>query len=123
MLENRESVNLKNRVDSYHARDQRIKNADGSDNTANGLGLNAPENATYLEINGEVHMEINTAETGMQELIGDVTYYVHLGNFRSDQNNYDVLRNTHYTYNVTIHGVDQIRVEVEQNIDIETLFK
>ena len=117
MLENRESDNLKNRVSTYHARDQRIKNADGSYNTDNGLWLNAPENATYMEIKGEVHMEINTAETGMQELIGDVTYYIHLGNFKADQNNYDVLRNTHYTYNVTIHGVDQIRVEVEQNIE------
>ena len=117
MLENRESDNLKNRVDSYHARDQRIKNVDGSYNNNNGLWLNAPENATYLEIKGEVHMEIDTDQTGMQELIGDVTYYIHLGNFRSDQNNYDVLRNTHYTYNVTIHGVDQIRVEVEQNIE------
>ena len=117
MLENRESGNLKNRVDTYHARDQRIKNADGSYNVDNGLWLNAPENATYLEIKGEVHMEIDTGETGMQELIGDVTYYVHLGNFRADQNNYDVLRNTHYTYNITIHGVDQIRVEVEQNVE------
>jgi hypothetical protein len=117
MLENRESDNLKNRVSTYHARDQRIKNADGSYNTDNGLWLNAPENATYLEIKGEVHMEIDTEETGMQELIGDVTYYIHLGNFKADQNNYDVLRNTHYTYNVTIHGVDQIRVEVEQDIE------
>ena len=117
MLENRESDKIKNRVDSYHERDQRIKNADGSYNTANGLWLNAPENSTYLEIKGEVHMEINTEETGMQELIGDVIYYVHLGNFKTDQNNYDVLRNTHYTYNITIHGVDQIRVEVEQNIE------
>ena len=46
MLENRESDNLKNRVSTYHARDQRIKNADGSYNTDNGLWLNAPENAT-----------------------------------------------------------------------------
>jgi hypothetical protein len=117
MLENRESANRKNSVSRYHDRDRRIKNADGSYNTDNGLWLNAPENATYLEIKGEVHMEINTADTGMQELIGDVVYYVHLGNFKSDLNNYDVLRNTHYTYNITIHGVDEIRVEVENDIE------
>ena len=117
MLENRESANRKNTVQSYHDRDRRIKNADGSYNVDNGIWLNAPENATYLEIKGEVYMEIDTEETGMQELIGDVTYYVHLGNFRSDINNYDVLRNTHYTYNITIHGVDEIRVEVEQNVE------
>ena len=117
MFENRESANRKNTIRNYHDRDRRIKNADGSYNTDNGLWLNAPENATYLEIKGEVHMEINTEETGMQELIGDVVYYVHLGNFKSDINNYDVLRNTHYTYNITIHGVEQIRVEVEQEIE------
>ena len=117
MLENRESKNKKNAVNRYHDRDKRIKNADGSYNTDNGLWLNAPENGTYLEIVGEVHMEIDTEETGMQELIGDVTYYVHLGNFKADINNYDVLRNTHYTYNITIHGVDEIRVEVEENIE------
>ena len=117
MLENRESKNRKNTVNSYHQRDKRIKNADGSYNTDNGLWHNAPENATYLEIVGEIHMEINTEETGMQELIGDVVYYVHLGNFGSDVNNYDVLRNTHYTYNITIKGVEEIKVEVEQDIE------
>lgn len=117
MLENRESSNRKNTVSNYHYRDTRIKNADGSYNNANGMWLNAPENGTYLEIKGEIQMEINTAETGMQELIGEVTYYVHLGNFKEDINNYDILRNTHYTYNITIHGVDDIRVEVETDVE------
>ena len=117
MLENRESRNRKNTVNNYHDRDRRIKNADGSYNTSDGMWLNAPENSTYLEIHGEIHMEINTAETGMQELIGEVVYYVHLGDFRKDVNNYDVLRNTHYTYNITINGVNDIRVEVESSIE------
>lgn len=116
-LENRETRNLKNTVSGYHLRDKRIKNADGSYNTADGLWLNAPENATYLEIHGELHMEVNTAETGMQELIGEVIYYVHLGDFRNNINDYDVLRNTHYTYNITVHGVDNIRVEVETEVE------
>ena len=117
MLENKESRNKKNSISKYHDRDKRIKNADGSYNTSNGMWLNAPENSTYLEIHGEIQMEINTAETGMQELIGEVIYYIHLGDFKSDVNNYDVLRNTHYTYNVTIHGVDNIKVEVESDIE------
>jgi hypothetical protein len=120
MLENRESGNRKNQVSTYHDRDRRIKNADGSYNTDNGLWLNAPENATYLEIAGEVHMQIDTDETGMQELIGDVVYYVHLGNFKSDINNYDILRNTHYTYNITIGGVDNIKVEVETGQEVQS---
>lgn len=117
MLENRETSNKKNSVGSYHERDKRIKNIDGTYNTANGMWLNAPENATYLEITGEIQMEINTEETGMQELIGNVTYYIHLGNFKSDINNYDVLRNTHYTYNITVHGVDEIKVEVIEDVE------
>lgn len=117
MLENRESLNRKNRVNTYHERDRRIKNADGTYNTDGGMWLNAPENATYLEIKGEVHMEIDTEQTGMHELVGDVLYYVHLGNFKSDINDYDIVRNTHYTYNITIHGVDQITVEVEQGVE------
>ncbi|MBR7156804.1 MAG: DUF4906 domain-containing protein, partial [Bacteroidales bacterium] len=117
MLENRESANLKNSSDTYHDRDKRIKYADGSYNVTNGLWLNAPENGTYLELHGELQMEINTSVTGMQELIGEVVYYIHLGNFNGDFDNYDVNRNTHYTYNVTIHGVDNIRVEVESDIE------
>ena len=100
MLENRESKNLKNTVNRYHDRDKRIKNPDGTYNTADGMWLNAPENATYLEIVGEIHMEVDTDETGIQELIGEVVYFVHLGNFGKNINDYDVLRNTHYTYNI-----------------------
>lgn len=116
-LENRESGNLKNSVEDYHLRDTRIKNDDGSYNPADGMWLNAPEDATYIEIHGELHMEVDAADMGMQELIGDVVYFIHLGNFRNDLNDYDILRNTHYTYNITIYGVDDIRVEVETGVE------
>lgn len=117
MLENRESHNRKNTVSTYHERNRRIKHDDGSYNSSEGLWLNAPENATYIEIHGEIHMMINTSDTGLQELIGEVVYYIHLGDFARDINNYDILRNTHYTYNVTINGVNDIRVEVESGIE------
>lgn len=117
MLENRESINRKASIDDYHDRDRRVKNADGSYNENGALWLNAPENATYIEIHGELQMEINSAVTGMQELIGDVVYYVHLGDFKTDLNDYDINRNTHYTYNITIGGVDNIRVEVETEVE------
>lgn len=117
MLENRESGNLKNSVTAYHDRDRRIKGADGSYDTSDGMWLNAPEKGTYLEIHGELHMRINTSLTGMQELIGDVVYYIHLGDFGSSLNNYDIERNTHYTYNITINGVDNIKVEVETEVE------
>lgn len=117
MLENRESGNRKNAVSSYHDRDRRKKNPDGTYDVSDGMWLNAPENATYIEIHGEIHMNVNTSDSEMQELIGEVVYYVHLGDFKSDINDYDVLRNTHYTYDITIHGVDDIRVEVESDVE------
>lgn len=117
MLENRESAGMKNSVGSYHDRDRRIKYPDGTYDTTDGLWLNAPENSTYLEIHGELEMLTESPEYGTRNLIGDVTYYVHLGDFKSDLNNYDVLRNTHYTYDITVHGVDDISVEVWTNIE------
>lgn len=73
----------------------------------------APENSTYVTIRGTLSFQ-----HGTDFYNADVTYTVHLGSTGSDPdneelvNNYDVCRNTHYTYNVTITGVESMRVEV-----------
>lgn len=73
----------------------------------------APENSTYVTIRGTLSFQ-----DGTDFYNADVTYTVHLGSTGSDPdseelvNNYDVCRNTHYTYNVTITGVESMRVEV-----------
>lgn len=73
----------------------------------------APENSTYVTIRGTLSFQ-----DGTDFYHADVTYTVHLGRTGSDPdseklvNNYDVCRNTHYTYNVTITGVESMRVEV-----------
>lgn len=73
----------------------------------------APANATYVTIRGTLSFQ-----DGTDFYNADVTYTVHLGSTGSDPdseelvNNYDVCRNTHYTYNVTITGVESMRVEV-----------
>ncbi len=73
----------------------------------------APANATYVTIRGTLSFQ-----HGTDFYHADVTYTVHLGSTGSDPdnetlvNNYDVCRNTHYTYNVTITGVESMRVEV-----------
>lgn len=73
----------------------------------------APENSTYVTIRGTLSFQ-----HGTDFYHADVTYTVHLGSTGSDPdnetlvNNYDVCRNTHYTYNVTITGVESMRVEV-----------
>lgn len=73
----------------------------------------APENSTYVTIRGTLSFQ-----HGTDFYHADVTYTVHLGSTGSDPdsetlvNYYDVCRNTHYTYNVTITGVESMRVEV-----------
>ncbi len=73
----------------------------------------APADATYVTIRGTLSFQ-----HGTDFYHADVTYTVHLGSTGSDPddetlvNNYDVCRNTHYTYNVTITGVESMRVEV-----------
>ena len=117
-LENKCSSNLKKSVDgNYHHRDRRNKNADGSYNNDNGLWEYAPELATYIIIKGELKMIVDPGLTSEQHLIADVTYYVHLGDFATDKDNYDVLRNTHYKYTINIKGVDKIEVEVDTSND------
>lgn len=122
MLENKEDVTGKQL--SYNDRDLRRKKADGSYDLSEGrLWENASEEATYLIMKGKVQMEVNTnIEGGLQFLEADVVYYVHLGNFGSsvnggNYNDFTVNRNTHYTYTITITGVNSIKVEVENDIE------
>ncbi len=104
----------------YHLRDKRVKNADG---TYAGLAWEyAPEYATYLVLEGEVMMKVNeqaVADGKAQTLNANVTYYIHLGNLTSSDggglDNYDVNRNTCYTYTVNIKGVDAIELEVTED--------
>lgn len=75
----------------------------------------APENSTYVTIRGTLSFQ-----HGTDFYNADVTYTVHLGSTGSDPdseelvNKYDVCRNMHYTYNVTITGVESMRVEVQE---------
>lgn len=125
MLENNRSGEKKKSVNgNYHNRDRRNKYLDdinsdnyGKYNTENGLWEYAPELATYIVIKGELTMVVDPGLTTEQHLVADVTYIVHLGDFASDKDNYDVKRNTHYTYTINIRGVNSIEVEVETSND------
>lgn len=120
MLENMEDASG---LTSYNQRDVRKKNSDGSYNTSNGMWKNVSDDATYLVIKGKVQMTVDSdVATGIQYLEADVTYYIHLGNFGSsrnggDYNNFTIKRNTHYTYTITINGVNSIETEVETEVE------
>lgn len=119
MLENR--PNKKKSAGDFNGRDLRNKNAAGAYDDSNGLWVNAPEEGTYLIIKGEVIMDVNvSSEAKEQKLNAAVTYYIHLGDFSANKfDNYDIERNTRYTYNITIKGVDRIQAEVEKGKEDE----
>lgn len=104
----------------YALREKRAKTENKVDETKPGQEyvpgdfVFAPENSTYVTIRGTLSFE----DSEGYFYNADVTYTVHLGSTGSDPddetlvNNYNVCRNMHYTYNVTITGVESMRVEV-----------
>ncbi len=86
----------------------------------------ANDNSMYVVVNASVLMDTEydfngdgVADINEQGAVlnADVEYIVHLGNFKANRGNFDTLRNTVYTYTITIEGVEQIRVEVETSND------
>lgn len=83
--------------------------------------LYAPEGASYVVVKG-TYKEYATDDEGNAtttlKYTGDVSYKIHLGDFSAtnanDYNDFNVLRNTSYTYTVTVHGVNSIIVEAKK---------
>ena len=91
-------------ANTWHARE------DDSQTTSKEF-TNAPSSGTYVVLKGKYSEEKNDGTTKT----ADVTYYVHLGEWSaSDYNNYDVERNSKYTYNITVEGVDKIVAEAKK---------
>lgn len=112
----------------YHLRDLRKKITDknspyyGQYITNSGdMWEYAPEKATYMILKGHLSMS-STSTEGTMDMGADVTYYIHLGDFGNNVNDYAVKRNTSYDYTITIKGVEAIEVEVKTS-DAESEFK
>lgn len=73
----------------------------------------AYETSTYVVIYGEA---IEKDDKNIVTKNAKVNYTIHLGDFSATGNmgNFSVERNTHYTYNVTVNGVDMIEVEAKR---------
>ena len=141
MLENRQKP--KKAATKYQDRSRSIKTADGKNESCkvsyvlNGVPYErsmrefeyANDFSTYVIVTGRVEMDLVNDKAG-QVLGGDVQYIIHLGDWnasidnsegnRGDKNdiysgfdNFNTVRNTSYTYTVTVNGVNSIRVEVE----------
>lgn len=70
----------------------------------------APKHGTFVAVKGTISIP-------EENYSGDVTYYIHLGNFNTkvdgSNNNFTVRRNYHYTYTITVNGVDKIIAEAK----------
>lgn len=86
---------------------------DKEDQEGNKNFIYANANSTYVEITGLLSYIAEGKNTN-----ADVRFIVHLGNPEEKQdgsydvNNYNTNRNTYYTYNIKIRGVNDIKVEV-----------
>lgn len=91
-----------------------------------GKYLYAPEHATSVEITGELSYERRN-ESGVTEYVNvSARYTIHLGETGTaldcDKeeyvNNYMVKRNTHYTYTITLTGINSYKAEVESDQEV-----
>ena len=79
----------------------------------------APATSTYVVIYGEA---VEKNENDVVVMSAKTNYTIHLGDFSpsGDYGDFSVNRNTHYTYNVTVNGVNMIEVEAKkENADYE----
>ena len=116
----------KHNIEGYALREKENKGADGRNTSY----IYAPDNATYVVITGELSYsfeepyedpDTHTQTTITKWLMADVEYVVHLGHSGvANVDDYSTLRNHHYTYNVTITGVDNLIVEVDKDNDPTT---
>lgn len=82
----------------------------------------APDDATYIVVKGHYtgpgYKEGNNPPVA--EADGDVEYTIHLGDFSAAtgaNSNFSVRRNVHYTYNITVNGINNIVVEAKTNTE------
>lgn len=124
MPENAQTRNVKGTPDkgwTYFNREER--NSDGVENPTQeqyNTFKYAPKHGTFVAVKGTISIP-------EENYSGDVTYYIHLGNFSTEgdivgsNNNFTVRRNYHYTYTITVNGVDKIIAEAkaEDNSEIQ----
>ena len=116
----------KHNNEGYALREKEYKGEDGRNTSY----IYAPDNATYVVITGELSYsfeepyedpDTHQQSTITKWLMADVEYVVHLGHSGvTNVDDYSTLRNHHYTYNVTIKGVNDLIVEVDNDNDPTT---
>lgn len=110
MPENAQTRNVKGTPDkgwTYFNREER--NSDGVENPTQkqyNTFKYAPKHGTFVAVKGTISIP-------EENYSGDVTYYIHLGYFKKSADDFTVRRNYHYTYTITVNGVDKIIAEAK----------
>ncbi len=110
MPENAQTGNVKGNPTggwTYFNREER--ESDGVDNPTQeqyNTFKYAPKHGTFVAVKGTISIP-------EENYSGDVTYYIHLGNFTNNPGDFTVRRNYHYTYTITVNGVDKIIAEAK----------
>lgn len=110
MPENVQTRNVKGTPDkgwTYFNREER--NSDGVESPTQeqyNTFKYAPKHGTFVAVKGTISIP-------EENYSGDVTYYIHLGNFTKSADDFTVRRNYHYTYTITVNGVDKIIAEAK----------
>ena len=105
-----------------------LMNTDGTTSTEGNLHSfkYAPKYATYIEIDGyftgttEYPFGSDEKDGSEHQITATTQYRIHLGDFGSNvggrtYDDFNTLRNYHYTYTITVKGVEQIVVEVNKD--------
>lgn len=79
------------------------------DENGDKIFTNANANSTYVEMTGT----LSYVDSKGLQVSADVRFTVHLGFATGDANDYNTDRNSYYTYNVTVRGIDDIIYEVD----------
>ena len=123
LMENRKSAKEgATAMAGYNDRERQEKTSTGEDGkVTNGDWTYAPERGTYVVLRGifrgyeyASYDEQGNPQGDLVPVEGrEVQYKIHLGNFSNNQwSNFETKRNTSYTYNVKVNGVENIVVEV-----------
>ena len=105
-------------ITDYQERERQEKEpVPGSNKTSNGAYINAHKYATYIEMTGSYYETYTDTDGSVKERTAEVKYTIHLGYLNRKASDFKCERNTSYTYNVTITGVDNIELEVTSSND------
>ena len=75
----------------------------------------ADDNAAYIEIEGTYEYEGLNEENKYEKYNANVTYTIHLGDFTTNIKDFNVIRNSNYSYTVTVKGVEDIIAEATKD--------